>query len=93
MSTSAIAIFGGTVGAMGTVIVILTSTLVIVIAALVRSKRALRMERNLLQTKTPKEPAIYEEIVLDSRKSSSPSIDTGENTAYMSVFACQRSVK
>ena len=83
-------IFGGTVGAMGTVIVILTSTLIIVTVALVRSKRTLRRELDLVQAqKTLKEPAIYEEIVLHSRKTSTPSIDTGENTAYMSVWTCQ----
>ena len=62
---------------------------------LFKSKQALRSELNLLQAKVKEQPVIYEEItgLQDSLKSSSPPIDVGENTAYVSVVcmnACGR---
>ena len=73
------------------VVVIITSLFITTIVMLIRSKRvvrALRAELVLLKAKTVKDqPVIYEEIaqLQDSLKSSSPSIDIGENTAYASV--------
>lgn len=75
-------------GAMFIMLVIITSLFTIITMTLVKSKRALLVELALLKAKTAKEePVIYEEIaqLQDSLKSSSPSIDIGENTAYVSV--------
>ena len=64
---------------------------------LFKSKQALQLELNLLldQAKVKEQPVIYEEItgLQDSLKSSSPPIDVGENTAYVSAVymnACAR---
>ena len=83
---------GATIGAMFVVVVFITSLFIATIVMLIRSKRravrALRAELVLLKAKTVKEqPVIYEEVpqLQDSLKSSSPSIDVGENTAYVSV--------
>ena len=74
---------------MGLLITVITTTFIIVTALLVKSRRALRTELDSLKVKTineVKQPAIYEEINGGSLKSSSPSIDIGENAAYESVF-------
>ena len=78
--------FGGTVGAMAMVIIILISLLGIMTALFVKSKRA--------NTRSAHQPAIYEEIVLDSQiqRSSSSNIDMGDNKAYISTLGCQRSL-
>ena len=46
------------------------------------------MELDVLKAKMKEHPVIYEEIaqLQDSLKSSSPTIDVGENTAYVSVI-------
>ena len=66
-------------------IIIITATFIAVTVILMRSKRALRVDLELLKTKVNEQP-IYEELAHDSIKSSSPPIDTGENTAYVSAF-------
>ena len=78
-------LFGVTTGAMGMAIIIITATFIAVTVILMRSKRALRVDLELLKTKVNEQP-IYEELAHDSIKSSSPPIDTGENTAYVSAF-------
>ena len=63
---------------------------------LLKSKRALRLELDLLHAKVKEQPVIYYEEITqlqDSLKSSSPPIDVGENTAYVSAVcmnACAR---
>ena len=56
----------------------------------ITGKRSLRVELNLLKAKMKEQPVIYEEIsqLQDFLKSSSPTIDVGENTAlaYVSVI-------
>ena len=68
--------------------VIIIFSLAMTTVVLIKSKRALRVEFNLFRAKTKEPPVIYEEItqLQDSLKSSSPPIDIGENTAYVSVI-------
>ena len=92
--SSSVVPFGTVTGAMSIVIVFIISIFTASIAILIKSKRALRVELDILKAKM-KEPVIYEEIaqLQDSLKSSSPTIDVGENTAYesaISVNACTR---
>ena len=73
------------------IISVLTATTVV----LIKSKQALLEELNILKAKTKEQPVMYEEIaqLQDSLKSSSPAIDLGENTAYVSAIsmsACAR---
>ena len=98
MSSSIIITLGTVIVAMFVVIVFITSIFTAITATLIRSKQALRAELELLKVAKMKEQPIipvYEEIaqLQDSLKSSSPTIDTGENTAYVSAFvmnACAR---
>ena len=88
-------ILGAVIGAMFIVIVFITSMSITITAILLKSKRALRVKLDILQAKVKEEPVIYEEIaqLQDSLKSSSPTIDVGENTAYVSAInmnACVR---
>lgn len=78
-------ICGIIVGGIAVVTISITATFIIVTVVLIRSKRVLKEEIHHLKAKANEELAIYEEIVRDSPKSSSPSIDTGENTAYISA--------
>ena len=53
------------------------------------------MELDVLKARMKEQPVIYEEVarLQDPLKSSSPTIDVGENTAYVSVIninACVR---
>ena len=70
-------------------IVIITLLFSSMATILLKSKRSLRVELNLLKAKMKEQPVIYEEIaqLQDSLKSSSPPIDIGENTAYVSVIS------
>ena len=91
MSSSTIIVVGASTGAIFIVMWFIISILNATMVMLIKSKRALRVE---LQAKM-KEPVIYEEIaqLQDSLKSSSPTIDLGENTAYVSAInmnACVR---
>ena len=95
-SSSVIVItLGAVIGAMFIVIVSITLMLITITTTLFKSKRALRIELDLLHAKMKEQPVIYEEIaqLQDSLKSSSPTIDVGENTAYVSAIsmnACAR---
>ena len=79
---------GATIGAMFIIIVSITLISITISTILLKSKRALRLELDHLQAKLKEQPVIYEEIgqLHDSIKSSSPAIDVGENTAYVSVI-------
>jgi signal transduction histidine kinase len=86
---------GIVIGAMLIVIIFILLLFTSMIIILLKSKRALRLELDLLQAKVKEQPVIYEEIaqLQDSLKSSSPPIDVGENTAYVSAIcmnACAR---
>ena len=68
----------------------------IILTILLKSKRALHVELDLLKAKMKEQPVIYEEIgqLQDSLKSSSPTIDVGENTnsiciSYQHECLCQ----
>ena len=83
---------GAVIGAMLLVIIFIT---LLFTSITIKSKQALRLELDLLHAKVKEQPVIYEEItqLQDSLKSSSPPIDVGENTAYVSVVcmnACGR---
>ena len=78
---------GITTGVMGVAIIIITATFITITVTLIRSKRALRVNLDLLKAKTQNEQsAIRDELPLDSEQSSSPTIDTEENIAYVSAF-------
>ena len=86
---------GAVLGVMFIVIIFIAILFTTVTTILFKSKQALQLELDLLQTKVKEQPVIYEEItqLQDSLKSSSPPIDIGENTAYVSascVNACAR---
>ena len=83
--------FGTAMGAMTVIIVIITIVFILITVALVRSRRALRVDLEHLKAKTIEQPAIYEELdyvhmMATKPAASSPtiSIDTGQNTAYLS---------
>ena len=78
---------GAVIGAMLIVIIFITLLFTSMTMILLKSKQALRLELDLLQAKVKEQPVIYEEIaqLQDSLKSSSPPIDVGENTAYVSA--------
>ena len=77
------------------VIVFITSIFITTTVILIKSKQALREEFNLFKAKMKKQPVIYEEIgqLQDSLKSSSPAIDIGENTAYVSAISMNACAK
>ena len=54
----------------------------VILAFVIKSNRALRQQLNVLKDQ---QPMIYEEIpqLPESQKSSIPSIETGDNTAYI----------
>ena len=86
---------GAVLGVMFVVIIFINILFTTMTTILFKSKRALRLELDLLRAKVKEQPVIYEEItqLQDSLKSSSPPIDVGENTAYVSVVcmnACAR---
>ena len=86
---------GAVLGVMFIVIIFITILFTTMTTILLKSKQALRLELDLLQAKVKEQPVIYEEItqLQDSLKSSSPPIDVGENTAYVSAVcmnACAR---
>ena len=84
--------FGAAMGAMTMIIiVIITIVFILITVALVRSRRALLVDLERLKVKTIKQSAIYEELdyvhmMSPKPAASSPtiSIDTGQNTAYLS---------
>ena len=86
---------GAIIGAMFIIIVSITLISITISTSLLKSKRALRMELHHLQTKLKEQPVIYEEIgqLQDSLKSSSPAIDIGENTAYVSAISMKACVR
>jgi hypothetical protein len=79
---------GAVIGAMFILIIFITLLFTSMTTILLKSKWALRLELDLLQAKAKEQPVIYEEIaqLQDSLKSSSPPIDVGENTAYVSAI-------
>ena len=81
--------FGMAMGAMIVIIVIITTIFILITMALVRSRRALLVDLERLKVKTIEQSAIYEELdyvhmMSPKPAASSPTIDTGENTAYLS---------
>ena len=83
--------FGAAMGAMTVIIVIITTVFILITVAFLRSKRALLVDLEHLKVKTIEQPAIYEELdyvhmMATKPAASSPtiSIDTGQNTAYLS---------
>ena len=78
-------LYGATFGGMAVALIVITATSILVTVALARSRIVLREQLNILKAKANEQPVIYEEILQDSLKSSSPSINTGENTAYASA--------
>ena len=84
--------FGTAIGAMIVIIVIVITVFILITMALVRSRRALHVDLECLKVKTIEQPAIYEELdyvhmMSPKPAASSPtiSIDTRQNTAYLSV--------
>ena len=86
---------GAIIEAMFITIVSITLILITVSTTLLKSKQALRLELDHLQAKLKEQPVIYEEIgqLQDSLKSSSPAVDVGENTAYVSVISMNACAK
>ena len=82
--------FGMAMGAMIVIIVIITTIFILITMALVRSRRALLVDLERLKVKTIEQSAIYEELDYVHMMSpkptaaSSPTTDTGQNTAYLS---------
>ena len=79
--------FGAAMGAMALIIIIITIIFISITVALVRSRRVLRVDLERLKAKTIEQPAIYEEldyVHMSSKPASFPTIDTGQNTAYLS---------
>ena len=76
-------------------IIFITLMLITITTILLKSKRAHRVELDLLKAKMKEQPVIYEEIaqLQDSLKSSSPTIDLGENTAYVSAISMNACAK
>ena len=93
--SSIVVTLGAITGTMFIVIIFITLMLITITTILLKSKRALRLELDLLQAKVKEQPVIYEEIVQlqDSLKSSSPTIDVGENTAYVSAISMNACAK
>ena len=94
-----IIVFGSILGTLCIMIVLITTVFMITLVVVIRSNRALRKQLNVLKGKLNQQPAIYEEIPQrrESVKSSTPSIETGENTAYATVFlssvSCNKTCK
>ena len=81
--------FGAAMGAMTVIIVIIATVFILITVALVRSRRALHVDLERLKVKTIEQSAIYEELdyvhmIATKPAASSPTIDTGQNTAYLS---------
>ena len=94
--SSIVITLGAVIGVMFIMIVFIVLLFTAILTILLKSKQALRVELDVLKAKMKEQPVIYEEIaqLQDSLKSSSPTIDVGENTAYVSVIsmnACVRS--
>ena len=79
--------FGVPIGAIGSVVIVITATFIAITVILVRSRRTLHTDLELLKAKVYEQPAaIYEELNYGSTvKPSSPTIDTEKNTAYFSI--------
>ena len=78
-------------GAMTVIIVIITIIFILITVALVKSRRVLRVHLERLKAKTIEQPAIYEELdyvhmMAPKPAASCPTIDTGQNTAYLSFL-------
>ena len=74
--------FGVTVGIMSLIIVGIITAYVANTVILIRIKSSLQANLNNLKEKGKELHAIYEELDYQSIKSSSPTIDMGENAAY-----------
>ena len=77
--------FGAAMGAMIVIIVIITIVFILITVALVR----LLVDLECLKVKTTEQSAVYEELdyvhmMSPKPTASSPTIDTGQNTAYLS---------
>ena len=81
-----ITISGSILGSMCIVIVLITTTFIVVLVIVIRSNRALRQQLNALKGNSDQPPVIYEEIPR-LPESSTLSIETEVNTAYMSTVA------
>ena len=86
---------GAVIGVMFIMIVFIILLSTTTTTILLKSKQALRVQLNLLQAKMKEPQVIYEEIaqLQDSLKSSSPTIDVGENTAYVSAISMNACVR
>ena len=74
-------------GAMTLIIISITIIFISITVTLVRSRRAVRVDLERLKAKAIEQPAIYEEldyVHMAPKPASSPTIDTGQNTAYLS---------
>jgi hypothetical protein len=82
--------FGAAMGIMTLIIIIITVIFIVITTILVRSRKRLRMDLEHLKPETIEQPAIYEELeyvhmaMAPPKPASSPTIDTGQNTAYAS---------
>ena len=76
-------------GVMALLIIVIVTTFISVTVILIRSKRVLRVDLERLKTKTIEQPPIYEELdcvaPTATKPASSPTIDIGQNTAYLSL--------
>ena len=75
-------------GVMALLIIVIVTAFISVTVILIRSKRVLRVDLERLKTKTIEQPPIYEEldcVAPTAKPASSPTIDIGQNTAYLSL--------
>jgi hypothetical protein len=79
--------FGFTVGVMSLIIFAITTAYITTTVILIRIKRSLQENLTNLRANGKEQYALYEELDYrtESVKSSSPTIDTGENAAYSSA--------
>ena len=77
--------FGLVVGVMSLIILAIITAYIATTMILIRIKRSLQANLRDLKENSKKQYALYEELDYQSIKSSSPTIDTGENAAYSSA--------
>ena len=84
--------FGLTVGVMSLIILAIITAYITTTVILIRIKRSLEANLRDLRENGKKQYALYEELDYQSIKSSSPTIDTGENAAYYSSAASESTI-
>ena len=79
--------FGVSLGAMGLAVIFISATFIVITVFLIRSRKILHTDLELLKAKMYEQPAaVYEELNYGlTVKPSSPTIDTGKNAAYFSI--------